>query len=392
MLTESESTSFAAFVSCTPRAVETMSSLVAVIDPEEVCVRAGPETAGVPTVRETGPAAIVSITSSLASRYVTDPDPFRTESVLTLLVPFANAMVPPTPVMSSDVAWSTAPDPWASGPLTASVTGPLTDTLPRVGALVDRMTGPPAETASSEPATDVTLAALAALTPLVAERETGPPVVWRRPLDWMVIPPLVAATVIERPDPPAITGSVITTSGAVIVMSPLTVVAPVTVMGWAYGPSTSGPAAVRLAPTAVYVPTSEGADLAYHTSDWELIAAGGSCEIVPLLASSVTRSPGAAILALMAIPPATDFSDTSPSPAWTVPVETPGETTLNVLEFTKETVPLPLTIDTFVTVLDGDVSVTAPAVFVTARFFAVMLPVGCVIPVAAESVTFCPAA
>ena len=135
-----------------------------------------------------------------------------------------------------------------------------------------------------------------------------------------------------------------------------------------------------------------GADFAYHTSDAESINVPEACEIAPFRASRVTRSLGAAILALIAIPPATDFSDTSPSPVWTVPAETPGKTTLNVPEFTKETVPVPLTTETFVTLLDGDVSVTAPEAFVTERFVAAMLPVGCVMPVAAASVTVCPAA
>ena len=151
----------------------------------------------------------------------------------TLLPAFASVRAPPTPVMSSVVAWRTAPGFWASGPRAASVRGPAATAVPRVGAAVDRVTAPPLESASSEPVTVVTLAAFVAVIALAAESVTGPPLVWSRPLDCTPMLPLVAVTVIERPAPPAITGSVITTSGAVIVMSPSTVVAPVTVIGWA---------------------------------------------------------------------------------------------------------------------------------------------------------------
>jgi len=75
-----------------------------------------------------------------------------------------------------------------------------------------------------------------------------------------------------------------------------------------------------------------------------------------------------------------------------VPVATPGATTLKPPEFTKDTLPDPSTIDTFVTSLAGAVSAIMPAAFVTARFLAVMLPVGCVMPLTAASVTVWPAA
>jgi hypothetical protein len=68
LLTNSESTSLPALGSCTPRADEVTASDVAVIVPVEVCRSAGPETAGVPTLRVTGPATIVSRMSSLESR------------------------------------------------------------------------------------------------------------------------------------------------------------------------------------------------------------------------------------------------------------------------------------------------------------------------------------
>jgi hypothetical protein len=52
----------------TPRAVEVMSSVVAVMEPEAVCDSDGPGTIGVPTLRVTAPPTMVSITSSLVSR------------------------------------------------------------------------------------------------------------------------------------------------------------------------------------------------------------------------------------------------------------------------------------------------------------------------------------
>ena len=135
------------------------------------------------------------------------------------------------PVTSRAVAWMVAAAFCVSVPLAVSVSGPFTKTFPRLIELVDKVAGPPADIVSSEPVIVVTLDAFAAVIAPVAQSEIGPPVVCRRPFDWTPMLPFVAVTVIERPDPPAITGSVITTSGAVIVISPSTVLAPAKVTG-----------------------------------------------------------------------------------------------------------------------------------------------------------------
>ena len=68
LLTVSVPTSLLTLGNCTPRAVEVMSSVVAVMEPEAVCDSEGPATIGVPTTSVTGPATMVSSTSSLVSR------------------------------------------------------------------------------------------------------------------------------------------------------------------------------------------------------------------------------------------------------------------------------------------------------------------------------------
>ena len=106
---------------------------------------------------------------------------------------------------------------------------------------------------SAPPATLVLVGITSTTAPFVAVSEIGPEVVTmlRLPFTANVMPPLLALTVTELPAAPVLTTSMICTLGAVIMMLPLTVVAPAMTSGFA--PEVIGrlPGAVRLGPSTV---------------------------------------------------------------------------------------------------------------------------------------------